>query len=229
MIVITFSLRAPYWRKERSNKSWEGYTATAITCQCVKNCSSTVRYRVAYYKGGNDSSRFVFNGITCWVCFSHCIRVACCSNFTTSMDESDKMAYSSALVSSLSSNGTDHGHARSKTKTTPILGGSWGNFSQSPSNNSHELSHARCSGVFPSLSCTEHAAGYASASNCMTDKSARVPTATCRGVRCRQSTWHRDSGTSASRSRTMFVGGLYRTHACRLEEEDRGEKMSTVK
>ena len=52
----------------------------------------------------------------------------------------------------------------------------------------------------------------------MTSKSARVPAATCRGVRCRQSTWLGDSGTSSSRRRTMFGGGLDRTHACRLEE-----------
>jgi hypothetical protein len=46
----------------------------------------------------------------------------------------------------------------------------------------------------------------------------RVPAATCRGVRCRQSTWLGDSGTSSIRRRTMFGGGLDRTHVCRLEE-----------
>ena len=52
----------------------------------------------------------------------------------------------------------------------------------------------------------------------MMSKSARVPAATCRGVRCRQSTWLGDSGTSSIRRRTMFGGGLDQTHACRLEE-----------
>ena len=99
--------------------------------------------KVAYYNGGVSCSRFVFNDITCWLCFSHCLRVACWSNLTTSMDESERMAYSTAFVPSLSSSGADHGHAEINVETTLIHGGSWGVSGESPKNNLHVLSHAR--------------------------------------------------------------------------------------
>ena len=42
------------------------------------------------------------------------------------MDESERMAYSTAFVPSLFSNSNDQGHAESNVETTLIHGGSWG-------------------------------------------------------------------------------------------------------
>ena len=62
--------------------------------------------------------------------------------------------------------------------------------------------------------------GYARESNSIVGKLARVPAATCRGVRCRQSVHRGDSGTSSSKILTICVGGLKRTHACRLKRTE---------
>ena len=100
-------------------------------------------FKVAYYIGRVGSLRLVFNDIICWLCISNCLRVACWSKLTTSMDESERMAYSKAFVPSLSSNGNDQGHAEINVETTLIHGGSWGVSGESPKNNLHVWSHAR--------------------------------------------------------------------------------------
>ena len=152
--------------------------------------------------------------ICCWAL----ALVAAWSSFTTSRDALDKMACSSALVPSLSSNDTDARCALANVKTTLMLGGEEA-LLQSPLNNWHDLSHARCNGVLPSRSCTAHASGHALASNCTIGKLARVPTATCKGVRLQQSTWCSDSGLSSISFFTMDGGGSNLTHACKLYEE----------
>ena len=151
--------------------------------------------------------------ICCWAL----ALVAAWSSFTTSRDALDKMACSSALVPSLSSNDTDARCALANVKTTSMLGGEEA-LLQSPLNNWHDLSHARCNGVLPSRSCTAHASGHALASNCTIGKLARVPTATCKGVRLQQSTWCSDSGLSSISFFTMDGGGSNLTHACKLYE-----------
>ncbi len=96
------------------------------------------------------------------------------------MDAPDMMACSSALVSSSSSSNIDSGYAWINVQTNSMLGlsqvvSSRKSFSY---NAPHEpQSHARTSGVLPSTSRTEHAAGCAYASNRTTDKFARLPTA----------------------------------------------------
>jgi hypothetical protein len=100
-------------------------------------------FKVAYYNGRVGSLRLVFNDIICWLCISNCLRVACWSKLTTSMDESERMAYSKAFVPSLSSNGNDQGHAEINVETTLIHGGSWGVSGESPKNNPPVWSHAR--------------------------------------------------------------------------------------
>lgn len=107
--------------------------------------------------------------ICCWAL----ALVAAWSSFTTWRDALDKMACSSALIPSLSSNDTDARCALANVKTTSMLGGEEA-LLQSPLNNWHDLSHARCNGVLPSRSCMAHASGHALASNCTIDKHARV-------------------------------------------------------
>ena len=152
---------------------------------------------------------------TCCACVLVWRQVAAWSKRTTSIGAPERMAYSSALVPSLSTHGTADKHAVIIVETTSLLGGSRSQPS-SPMNNAHALSQARCSGVLPSVSGMAHAIGQASTSIWIIEKLARVPAAMWSGVRFRQSTRIGDSGRSSSRALTMGAGGLNRAQACRL-------------
>ena len=83
-----------------------GLTVTSIsfdTCACSLKESSRLRL--------------------CCCCISHCFLVICCSILITWIGASLNMACSSALIPSLSSNGTDDADAFNSTLTTSKLGG----------------------------------------------------------------------------------------------------------
>ena len=134
-----------------------------------------------------------------------------------------KMACLSALVPLWSSNNSDVGCALIKVRISLILGGSQIVSWQSFSNSAHELSHTRISRVLSSMFCTEHAAGYASTSNCVMDNLTCIPTAIYRGVPCKQLPWLRDLGDTASKSWMMYARGSYRMHWWRLKVQQMGE------
>ncbi len=142
------------------------------------------------------------------------------SSFTVSTDALLLMACSSGVISSSSSTVTAWVEYDSKAEIVLWFGGcleisSSSSVTWSSSKSTHELSHVKCSGVFPSTSWTSHAEGHAYARSWSNDAEALEPAATWSGVRCRQSFVASMSGQSWIIWATMSSGGLYLTTAWR--------------
>lgn len=145
--------------------------------------------------------------------------VADWSSFTVFNDASLMMACSRGVISSSSSSVAAWIEHDSKAFIESWFGDDgWSEASFSSlwsSKSTQALSHAKCSGVFPSSSCTSHAVGQACAMSLTNEAEALEPAATWRGVRPRQSVAAGKCGDSLIISLTMSNGGLKRATAWR--------------
>ena len=151
-------------------------------------------------------------GRLCWL-FADTCDVAFCNKVMTSIGASERRAYSTAFMSSTSSNITASKEPERRAITVSRQGGPLGELCSSSSKSSQSVSQAKWRGVLPSSSWMLQACGYFEVSILMTDDDAPEPAATWSGVLPIQSLITSDSGWSSVILSSKGTGGSYRTHA----------------